>query len=59
MDLVQKTGTDFVGHAADHPVLLAQLSRIFKQKAKAIVVVAATDKPEMIKHAPFRPGQVR
>ncbi len=39
------------------PVLLAQLSRIFKQKAKAIVVVAATNKPEMIDPAFFRPGR--
>lgn len=39
------------------PVLLAQLSRIFKQKRKPIVVIAATNKPTMIDAAFLRPGR--
>jgi len=39
------------------PVLLAQLSRIFKQKTKPIVVIAATNKPQMIDPAFLRPGR--
>lgn len=39
------------------PVLLAQLSRIFKQKTKPIVVIAATNKPQMIDTAFLRPGR--
>jgi transitional endoplasmic reticulum ATPase len=39
------------------PVLLAQLSRIFKQKTKQIVVIAATNKPQMIDPAFLRPGR--
>jgi transitional endoplasmic reticulum ATPase len=39
------------------PVLLAQLSRIFKQKTRPIVVIAATNKPEMIDPAFLRPGR--
>jgi transitional endoplasmic reticulum ATPase len=39
------------------PVLLAQLSRIFKQKIKPIVVIAATNKPQMIDSAFLRPGR--
>jgi len=39
------------------PVLLAQLSRIFKQKIKPIVVIAATNKPQMIDTAFLRPGR--
>jgi len=39
------------------PVLLAQLSRIFKQKIKPIVVIAATNKPQMIDPAFLRPGR--
>jgi transitional endoplasmic reticulum ATPase len=39
------------------PVLLAQLSRIFKQTKKPIVVIAATNKPQMIDTAFLRPGR--
>jgi SpoVK/Ycf46/Vps4 family AAA+-type ATPase len=39
------------------PVLLAQLSRIFKQITKPIVVIAATNKPQMIDTAFLRPGR--
>lgn len=39
------------------PVLLAQLSRIFKQRTKPIIVIAATNKPEMIDPAFLRPGR--
>lgn len=39
------------------PVLLAQLSRICKQKTKPIIVIAATNKPEMIDTAFLRPGR--
>jgi len=39
------------------PVLLAQLSRIFKQRTKPIVVIAATNKPERIDTAFLRPGR--
>jgi SpoVK/Ycf46/Vps4 family AAA+-type ATPase len=39
------------------PVLLAQLSRIFKQKTKPIIVIAATNKPQMIDPAFLRPGR--
>lgn len=39
------------------PLLLAQLSRIFKQKRKAIIVIAATNKPRIIDSAFLRPGR--
>lgn len=39
------------------PVLLAQLSRIFKDRTRAVVVIAATNKPEMIDPAFLRPGR--
>jgi len=39
------------------PVLLAQLSRIFKQRRKPIIVIAATNKPTMIDTAFLRPGR--
>lgn len=39
------------------PVLLAQLSRIFKERTKPIVIIAATNKPEMIDPAFLRPGR--
>ncbi|HPP11887.1 MAG TPA: AAA family ATPase [bacterium] len=39
------------------PVLLAQLSRIFKRKEKPIIVIAATNKPAMIDTAFLRPGR--
>lgn len=39
------------------PVLLAQLSRIFKQRGKPIIVIAATNKPQMIDPAFLRPGR--
>lgn len=39
------------------PVLLAQLSRIFKQKTKPIIIIAATNKPAMIDTAFLRPGR--
>lgn len=39
------------------PVLLAQLSNIFKQKSKPIIVIAATNQPEMIDPAFLRPGR--
>jgi transitional endoplasmic reticulum ATPase len=39
------------------PVLLAQLSRIFKEKTRPIIIVAATNKPEMIDPAFLRPGR--
>lgn len=39
------------------PVLLAQLSSIFKQRTKPIVVIAATNKPEMIDPAFLRPAR--
>ena len=39
------------------PVLLAQLSRIFKQRTKPIIVIAATNKPQMIDPAFLRPGR--
>lgn len=39
------------------PVLLAQLSRIFKDKRRPILVIAATNKPEMIDPAFLRPGR--
>lgn len=39
------------------PVLLAQLSKIFKQRKKQIIVIAATNKPEMIDTVFLRPGR--
>ena len=39
------------------PALLAQLSRIFKQRTKPIIVIAATNKPQMIDPAFLRPGR--
>ncbi len=39
------------------PVLLAQLSRIFKEKRRPIIIIAATNKPEMIDPAFLRPGR--
>ena len=39
------------------PVLLAQLSRIFKERTRPIIVIAATNKPEMIDPAFLRPGR--
>ncbi len=39
------------------PVLLVQLGRIFKQKKKPIVIIAATNRPEMIDPAFLRPGR--
>lgn len=39
------------------PVLLAQLSRIFRDRTKPIVIIAATNKPEMIDPAFLRPGR--
>lgn len=39
------------------PVLLAQFSRIFKQRTKPIIVIAATNKPETIDTAFPRPGR--
>lgn len=39
------------------PVLLAQLSRIFKEKTKPIILIAATNKPELIDPAFLRPGR--
>jgi transitional endoplasmic reticulum ATPase len=39
------------------PVLLAQISRIFKEKRKQIIIIAATNKPEMIDSAFLRPGR--
>ncbi|MBN1216048.1 MAG: AAA family ATPase [Candidatus Lokiarchaeota archaeon] len=39
------------------PVLLAQLSQLFKQRTKSIIVIATTNKPEMIDTAFLRPGR--
>jgi SpoVK/Ycf46/Vps4 family AAA+-type ATPase len=39
------------------PVLLSQLGRIFKNKNKPIIVIAATNKPQMIDSAFLRPGR--
>lgn len=39
------------------PVLLAQLSRIFKERTRPIVIIAATNKPDMIDPAFLRPGR--
>ena len=39
------------------PVLLAQLSRIFKERSKPIIIIAATNKPEKIDPAFMRPGR--
>jgi len=39
------------------PVLLAQLSRIFEEKIKPIIVIAATNKPQKIDPAFLRPGR--
>jgi SpoVK/Ycf46/Vps4 family AAA+-type ATPase len=39
------------------PVLLAQLCAIFKQRTRPIVVIAATNKPEMIDSAFLQPGR--
>lgn len=39
------------------PVLLSQLSKIFKNKNKPVIVIAATNKPQMIDPAFLRPGR--
>lgn len=39
------------------PLLLAQLSRIFKEKMRPIIVIAATNKPQEIDPAFLRPGR--
>ncbi len=39
------------------PLILAQLSKIFKEKTKPIIIIAATNKPEMIDPAFLRPGR--
>jgi len=39
------------------PVLLSQLSKIFKNKNKPVIVIAATNKPQMIDSAFLRPGR--
>ena len=39
------------------PVFLSQLSKIFKNKNKPIIVIAATNKPQMIDSAFLRPGR--
>ena len=39
------------------PLLLAQLSRLFKERTKPIIIIAATNKPEMIDPAFLRPGR--
>ncbi len=39
------------------PVLLSQLSRIFKEKTRPIIFIAATNKPEKIDSAFLRPGR--
>lgn len=39
------------------PVLLAQLSKIFRERTKPIIVIAATNKPELIDSAFLRPGR--
>jgi len=39
------------------PVLLTQLSRIFKQKKKPIIVIAVTNNPDMIDTAFIRQGR--
>lgn len=39
------------------PLLLAQLSKIFREKTKPIIIIAATNKPELIDSAFLRPGR--
>jgi len=39
------------------PLLLTQLSKIFKQKTKPIIIIAATNKPQLIDTAFLRPGR--
>ena len=39
------------------PHLLSQLSKIFKQKSKPIIIIAATNRPDMIDPAFLRPGR--
>lgn len=39
------------------PLLLAQLSRIFRERSNPIIVIAATNKPEAIDSAFLRPGR--
>lgn len=39
------------------PLLLMQLSKIFKEKTKLIIIIAATNKPERIDEAFLRPGR--
>ncbi len=39
------------------PFLLSQLSKIFKNKNKPVIVIAATNKPQMIDSAFLRPGR--
>ena len=39
------------------PVLLSQLSRLFKHRTRSIIVIATTNKPEMIDSAFLRPGR--
>ncbi len=39
------------------PLLLAQLSKLFKEKKRSIIIVAATNKPQNIDPAFLRPGR--
>ncbi|MEO0275305.1 MAG: ATP-binding protein [candidate division WOR-3 bacterium] len=55
--LSERTGEGSTIMTRVKPLLLSLLSKIFKEKTKPIIVIAATNKPELIDSAFLRPGR--